>query len=328
MKQTITTLLLVGAASTSAAAQVEVKPGTSAAMIALEALDGPEKAKIFAEEVARRDGRIIPRGVLGPTLVAIRMTERGAAGAEFNMLFDEDAEGGPEHSSYQHQVATISRFVTGSYMLWFRKNQSKPREFLMDWDAFLETFGDYYNNGFMWRTLFSKTKSKRVGPYRRFKSRHKWTESVRSHYAGFAADAEQNRFRQFARGLEDGPQTLMREGKKFGEGMIAGGELVGPWTFFHKNGKQALKCVMVASVIEGDAKYWHPNGNRKQDATYRAGVLHGRLVSYYQNGMTSSEGELVDGKRDGEWKTYEYGGLTPTVTRYEAGKLVPASPAK
>ena len=320
--------LLICAAATTAPAQTEVDPNNSPALAAIAALDGPEKAKIFAKEVARRDGRMIPSGVLAPTLVAIRMTERGGDGEEFNMLFDEDGEGGPDRSSYQHQVATISKFITGVYMAWMSPSNPNRPDDPTDWDAFLQFLGDRYNHGLVWHGLFKKQKVGRVGPYRSFKQRHKWTASVRSHFAKYSDPA--GFFRQLVEGLGDGAHTLTYKGRTIAEGEVRDGEMTGPWVFFYKSGKvrKELECVMVDSAFEGEAKHWHPNGKRKLDATYRAGRPHGRFVSYYSNGMISAEGAMVDGKRDGVWQEYKWGDPTPATVVYEAGALVSAAPAK
>ena len=48
MNHALTTLLLACTVSTTATAQVEVKLGKSAKMVALDALHGPEKAKSLA----------------------------------------------------------------------------------------------------------------------------------------------------------------------------------------------------------------------------------------------------------------------------------------
>ena len=319
-------VFLICAAATTAPAQTEVDPNSSPALAAIAALDGPEKAKIFAKEVARRDGRIIPSGVLAPTLVAIRMTERGGEGEEFNMLFDEDGEGGPNRSSYKHQVATISKFITGVYIGWMSKSNPNRPEDPTDWDAFLQFLGDRYNHGLVWRSLFQKQKVGRVGPYRSYKQRHKWTASVRSHYANYSDPA--GHMRQLVDGLDDGLHTLTYKGRKIAEGEVRDGEMTGPWVFFYRSGKvkKEFECVMVDSQMEGEVKYWHPNGKRKLEATYRAGVLHGRCASYYQDGTIRAEGQMVDGKREDTWKTYKCGDPTPTTVVYKAGAVSPAAP--
>lgn len=320
--------LLICAAATTAPAQTEVDPNNSPALAAIAALDGPEKAKIFAEETGRRKRVMFPHGALASTLAAIRLTERGEEGQEFNLLLDEDGQGGPDRSSYRHQLSTIRKFLNLSYMTWLSPQSSKRPANPLDWDEFLQFFGDCYNNKMMWNAVHRKQKVGRVGPYRSFKQRHKWTASVRSYFAKFSDPA--GCFRQLVDGLNDGAHTLTYKGRKIAEGEVRDGEMTGPWVFFYKSGKvkKELECVMVDSQMEGEVKQWHPNGNRRSEATYRAGVPHGHYASYYQNGMISAEGQMVDGKREGAWRTYKYGDPTPTTVVYKAGAVAPAAPPK
>jgi len=320
------TAFLLCVVSTTATSQVEVAPDPL--MAAIEELDGAQKAKIFAKEVGKRDGRIIPHGALGPTLVAIRLTECGREGEEFNMLFDEDGEGGPGLSSYKHQLVTVSKFINVVYLLWRSpQNPNKPAD-PQDWNEFLGFLGDAYNSGMMWHALYRKQKIGRVGPYRPFNNRHKWTESVRSLYARLVRSKSEHSLKILARGLLDGEHALTRSGKKLGEGLIRNGELSGAWAFFHKNGKKWMECCMVDSVMEGATRQWYSNGKLSLEATVRAGVLHGRYVSYDQNGNTSASGSMVDGQREGEWLICKRGEPTPTKVRYKDGKVLSAATSK
>ena len=328
MKHVAATFLL-GVVSTTAQAQTqsEVDPSRSPALAAIVALDGAEKAEVFAKATGKQKG-FVPPAALAATLAAIRATELGEEGQEFNMLFSEGNNGRPTSSSYEHQLKRITGFVNLTYMLWLSpKNPKKPKD-PTDWDEYLQHLGDCYNNKMLWNSLRGQGKARRVGPFRSYKQRHKWTESVRAFFAEYTDPADHMRL--MVEGLDDGRHTLTCQGRKIAEGEIRGGELTGPWVFFYKSGKarKEIECVMVDSAFEGEAKHWHPNGKRKLDATYRAGRPHGRCVSYYSNGMISAEGAMVDGKRDGVWQEYKWGDPTPATVVYEAGALVSASPAK
>lgn len=76
-------------------------------------------------------------------------------------------------------------------------------------------------------------------------------------------------------------------GRKWGRGMVKDGEMAGPWTLYH------------------------PNGRKKLDTTYRHGEQHGLTTHYYGNGSIYSQGQMDRGSRVGEWQTYGYSAKFP-----------------
>lgn len=76
-------------------------------------------------------------------------------------------------------------------------------------------------------------------------------------------------------------------GRKWGRGMVKDGEMTGPWTLYH------------------------PNGRKKLDTTYRNGEQHGLTTHYYGNGSIYSQGQMDRGSRVGEWQTYGYSAKFP-----------------
>jgi hypothetical protein len=258
MNHALTTLLLACTVSTTATAQVEVKLGKSAKMVALDALHGPEKAKSLAKEAANaprhaqeykpslaeraalkqlaeidgqskadvlleicarpfkfsdervkayeaRTARVTPdkvgtpitkyyppQDMVIPLIVAIRMTERGKSGQEFNVLFGPNSD-----SSFRGQVEKIRRLI---YSLHHTVKSKGPTRF--KWNYYIWQLSTTYNSGRLLHMhlldpseymSLKKPIFGRVGPYRSTNRKNytkmtkSWATSVRKYFTMFTS---------------------------------------------------------------------------------------------------------------------------------------------
>lgn len=97
--------------------------------------------------------------------------------------------------------------------------------------------------------------------------------------------------------------------------------LVGPWEFYHRNGKLRSKGSYNDNQDQtGGWEFYHDNGQLKEKTNYANGKAEGKSQSWFDNGVLSAEGIYRDGEQEGEWKYFYYNGLPSRVVHMKAGK--------
>jgi len=98
--------------------------------------------------------------------------------------------------------------------------------------------------------------------------------------------------------------------------------LVGPWEFYHKNGKLKSKGSYNDNYDRiGTWEYYFDNGQLKERTTYANDKPEGKSQGWFDNGIMSVEGMYKNGEQEGEWKYFYYSGLPSKTVPFKAGKV-------
>jgi antitoxin component YwqK of YwqJK toxin-antitoxin module/Flp pilus assembly protein TadD len=98
--------------------------------------------------------------------------------------------------------------------------------------------------------------------------------------------------------------------------------LVGPWEFYHINGKIKSKGNYNENQERiGIWEEFYDNSQLKSRTNYVKNNAEGNSQSWFDNGVLSSEGDYRSGELNGEWKYYYYNGLPSKIANYFSGKL-------
>ncbi|HXC06537.1 MAG TPA: hypothetical protein VNZ86_17395, partial [Bacteroidia bacterium] len=88
------------------------------------------------------------------------------------------------------------------------------------------------------------------------------------------------------------------------EGEYKNGRKIGPWVFFHANGKMEQKGKYDnKGQPQGDWKWYYEDGKLLREETYIDGLVNGPMVEYADDSTSRviTKGELVDGLKEGAW---------------------------
>jgi antitoxin component YwqK of YwqJK toxin-antitoxin module len=77
---------------------------------------------------------------------------------------------------------------------------------------------------------------------------------------------------------------------------------VGPWRFYHKNGKLKQEgSYNDQGKPEGEWYWYYDDGSLLREEYYYLGLLDGLMVEYSRDGQEIAKGEFIEGFQDGEW---------------------------
>lgn len=97
--------------------------------------------------------------------------------------------------------------------------------------------------------------------------------------------------------------------------------LVGPWEFYHKNGKLKSKGVFDRNGARtGIWSYYYEDGTVKEISTYDMDKANGKSESWYDNGIRYSLSDYKDDAIEGVEYLYYYNGNPRSVVTYKKGK--------
>jgi antitoxin component YwqK of YwqJK toxin-antitoxin module len=89
-----------------------------------------------------------------------------------------------------------------------------------------------------------------------------------------------------------------------GEGDYLNGKRIGPWVFFHTNGKLEQKGKYdTKGQAQGEWKWYYEDTKLLREETYIDGQVNGTLTEYADDSLSKiiTKGELVDGLKEGPW---------------------------
>ena len=115
------------------------------------------------------------------------------------------------------------------------------------------------------------------------------------------------------------------DGEPFGKGKTEGqgskSILVGPWEFYHKNGKLKSKGTLNQKQDKiGEWLFYYDNGQMKEKSGFADGKANGKSQSWYDNGNMLGEEIYKNGEEDGKATYYFYNGLVKRIVNYKNGK--------
>lgn len=97
--------------------------------------------------------------------------------------------------------------------------------------------------------------------------------------------------------------------------------LVGPWEFYHQNGKLKSKGVFDRTGLRtGVWNYYYEEGSIKESSRYEMDKANGKSESWYANGIRYSLSDYKDDAIDGVEFLYYYNGNPQSVITYKKGK--------
>lgn len=97
--------------------------------------------------------------------------------------------------------------------------------------------------------------------------------------------------------------------------------LVGPWEFYHKNGKVKSKGVFDKDGSRtGVWSYFYEDGTPKEVSRYELDKANGKSESWFENGIRYSLSDYKDDALDGIEYLYYYNGNLQSVITYKKGK--------
>ena len=96
---------------------------------------------------------------------------------------------------------------------------------------------------------------------------------------------------------------------------------VGPWEFYHKNGKLKSKGVFdKTGGRSGMWSYFYEDGGVKETSLYELDKANGKSESWYENGIRYSLSDYKDDAIDGIEYLYFYNGNLQSIVTYKKGK--------
>lgn len=111
-----------------------------------------------------------------------------------------------------------------------------------------------------------------------------------------------------------------RNGKVKAKGLTKNGLPVGPWIYYHSDGKtvKAAGTYDDKGQFTGRWKWFDAQGMLRQDGSFHEGKQHGRWRRYFAGtDQLVDEGNYHLGKRVGPWTFYRKDGTVKSHKRFE-----------
>jgi len=104
-------------------------------------------------------------------------------------------------------------------------------------------------------------------------------------------------------------------------GWMVDDEPVGPWVYFHKNGRVA----MVGSYLYGRREhgpwtYRYENGRVASRGSWNYGEKQGEWRYYHENGTLAAKGDYSEGERMGVWRAFHANGERMAKGPFDKGE--------
>ena len=105
------------------------------------------------------------------------------------------------------------------------------------------------------------------------------------------------------------------------EGQMKGKKRIGEWTYYHKQGNQAMsRELYVDGEKDGVQTTFYPNGKITEEVTYANGVKQGNNNYYSPDGVLLKKLIYNDGKLHGPAEYYDVHGNVTIKGYYKNGK--------
>lgn len=166
-------------------------------------------------------------------------------------------------------------------------------------------------------TAFSGVTIDKIQDYLKKNSKEttKAAQSINDHFHLIRS----TRVLDYSKRISASPIYNFDEGVCFAKGRVEGGNEVGEWDYYHKNGNRKAIGMFINGKKDGKWTYYYDNGKLSGYDNWENGEQVGEDLTYNKKGVLVTKANFVNGKLDGEKTSYYAIGHAYSITAYSNG---------